>query len=409
LTQRCLLQFKEHWQLLCLVFVLLLLHLILVSYFKTYIEDEAYYVPQANSIIHERGPQFLVTNASFLAHPALAKLFIATGILAFGDNPWGWRIPSVIFGVISVIIFYFICKRMAGKRTAVVGSFLLAFENFTFACSGVAMLDVFSMTFMLFSFLLFLDRRYVLSGTSLALAGLCKLPGLLGVLVILGYWALAGKRSDIRKIGLLLVSLVVVFLLLMPIVDFAATNHWFNPIDRVHDMLVTATSLKYSQVSPEVRASTGMSYPWEWILSTGYGWKAGGKAYSFAYTTALFILIVPSIAYMAYELFEKRRKVALFSLLWFGATYVVWIPVALVTDRAMYTYYFLPTVGAICMAVGFGIQRLWQRSETTKTRVLRWLLRTLVVSYLFVYVLSFLLVSTLFLAFADVFFHATLK
>ena len=403
-----LLRFKEHWQVLCLVFVLLALHLSIVSYSKSYIYDEWHYVPQAVSIVHERGPQVLAADPTFLDHPALAKLFIATGILAFGDNPWGWRIPSVIFGVASIIIFYFICRRVAGKRTAAVGSFLFAFENFTFAFAGVGMLEVFSVTFMLFSFLFFLDKRYVLSGTTLALAGLCKLPGLLGVLVILGYWFWDGKRADMRKIGLLMLSSVVVFLLLMPVCDFAATNQWLNPVHRIYDMLIRARSLKYSLYSPEARAAAGMAYPWKWILSPGFVWRGGDKAISFGFTPMLFIMIVPSVLYMAYGLFGKAKRVAVFGLLWFGATYVVWIPIELVTDRAMYYYYFLPTVGAVCMAVGFGIQRIWQMSKREKERYMRWLLRGLVVSYFILYVLSFLVFSTLFRALAAVVSRGTI-
>jgi len=389
-----LLRLKEHWQLLCLVFILLALHLIIVDYSKSYIYDEGHYVPQAISIVHERGPQVLQADPTFLDHPSLAKLFIAAGILVFGDNPWGWRIPSVVFGIASLVLFYFICRKVAGKRTAAVGSFLLAFENFFFAWSGVAMLDVFSVTFMLGSFLFFLDKRYVLSGTTLALAGLCKLTGLFGILVIFGYWALDGKRGDIRKIGLLLLSSAMVLILLMPLSDFAATNQWFNPVNRIYDMLVHAKSLKYSQYSPENRAITGMAYPWEWILRPGEMWTGGDRAVSFGFTPMLFVLIVPSMFYMVYELFRRARKMAVFCLLWFGATYVVWIPIALVTDRATYYYYFLPAVGAVCMAVGFGIQRIWQMSTREKDRHMRWLLRGVVISYLILYVLSFLLFST---------------
>jgi len=247
---------------------------------------------------------------------------------------------------------------------------------------------------MLFSFLFFLDKRYVLSGTTLALAGLCKLPGLFGVLVILGYWSWDRNRADIRKIGLLLVSSVAVFLLLMPVCDFAATNQWLNPLDRIHHMLIVAQSLKYSLYSPEVRATMGMAYPWKWILSLGLEGKLADKVISFWFTPTLFILIVPSVLFMAYELFGKAKRVAVFVLLWFGATYVVWIPIEVVTDRAMYYYYFLPTVGAVCMAVGFGIQRIWQMSNREKERYVRWLIRGAVLSYLILYVLSFLAFST---------------
>jgi len=290
---------------------------------------------------------------------------------------------------------------LAGKRTAFFGSFLLTFENFAFSWSGIATLDVFSVTFMLLSFLLFLHKKHVLSGTALALAGLCKLTGFFGVLVILGYWVLANKRTDVRKIGLLLLSSGVVFFLLMPVCDFIATSQWFNPIDRVYHMLIGAESMKWSTVSPDSPAAVGAAYPWQWITTFGYKWVGGSKTISFYFTPMLFIMIVPSMLYMTYELFKKTRKVAIFCLLWFGATYVIWIPIVLVTDRIMWQYYFFPTIGAVCLAIGFGLQKIWQMSNKTKRVDLKLLFKGLVVSYLVLYVLSFILVSTHFRAFID--------
>jgi len=393
---------KEHWQLLCLVLVLLALHLIVVNYTRSYVYDEQSYVPQALSIVHERGPQVIHSDPGFLDHPALAKLLIAGGVAAFGNNPWGWRIPSVMFGIASVVVFYFICRKLGGKGTALLSAFLLVFENFYFIYSGLAMLDVFSIAFMLCSFLFFLDERYILSGATLAAAGLCKLPGLFGILVILGYWAWDRKRADFRKVGLLVFSSVLVFLLLMPIMDFVATDQWFSPVSRVHDMLVRAGSLKYSQFPPEVRAAMGMSYPWDWILHTGgewlgSGWASDARVVCLKYTPMFFVLIVPSVLYMAYEAIAKRKRWAVFGLLWFGATYVLWIPIELVTDRAMYAFYFLPAVGAVCMAMACGIQRIWQMSNRTKEGAMRRLLRGLVLSCLVLYAGSFLLYSTLFI------------
>jgi 4-hydroxybenzoate polyprenyltransferase len=83
---------------------------------------------------------------------------------------------------------------------------------------------------------------------------------------------------------------------------------------------------------------------------------------------------------MAYEFVMNRRRTALFAILWLGATYVIWIPITLVTDRAMYMFYFLPSVGAVCLAIAFGAQRVWQVSKTTKRKAARWLVKGLVVS-----------------------------
>ena len=59
-------------------------------------------------------------------HPPLAKLLIAGGILVAGDNPLGWRIASVVFGVAGVLVAYFLalsthrqpCHERSGRRAA---------------------------------------------------------------------------------------------------------------------------------------------------------------------------------------------------------------------------------------------------------------------------------------------------
>jgi len=61
----------------------------------------------------------------------------------------------------------------------------------------------------------------------------------------------------------------------------------------------------------------------------------------------------------------------------------------------MYKFYFLPAVGAVCLAVGFGVQKLWQLSNRTNERQLRWALKWLVVSFFILYVLSYFAISTI--------------
>ncbi len=57
--------------------------------------DETWYVPTAQKwlaagqMMHEE-------------HPPLGKLLIALGLWLFGDNPFGWRAMSAIFGALAV-------------------------------------------------------------------------------------------------------------------------------------------------------------------------------------------------------------------------------------------------------------------------------------------------------------------
>ncbi len=383
---------RDNQLVLLLALVALVLHLCVVPYGTMPIFDEGHYVPEALSIIHDGQ----VTHPE---HPPLAKLFIALGITVFGDNPWGWRIPSVVFGVASVVIFYFICRRLAGRLAALLATALLVFETLTFVFSGLAMLDVFSLTFMLLSFLLYLRGRHVFSGVSLALSGLCKMTGLFGALVILIHWALTKRRVPSRSMGVLLASAVVALLALMPLLDFAAAREWLNPFAHVWDMLFRHQQLTWAELPAEFRSF--VSYPWEWILSPSAGYYYGEfPDYQATISFTVWILIMPSVAYMLYEAVKSRSECSVFALAWFAATYLPWVLLA-AAGRVTYVFYFYPTVGAICLPIGLAASRLWRSPSRERSVRYGWLIPVCVVGYFLLHLLFFLTFSPLLAALAS--------
>jgi predicted membrane-bound dolichyl-phosphate-mannose-protein mannosyltransferase len=60
-------------------------------------------------------------------------------------------------------------------RAGVFATFLFAFENMSFAQSGIAMLDVFYVTLMLAGFLFYLRGNYLRCGILMGLSMLCKI------------------------------------------------------------------------------------------------------------------------------------------------------------------------------------------------------------------------------------------
>jgi len=373
---------RDNQVIVALALLTLVLHLIVAPYGAIPIFDEYHYVPEAQSIIQSG-------NVTIPEHPPLAKLFITTGILALGNNPWGWRMPSVLFAVASVVLFYWICRRLAGRFVAALASFILVFETLTFVISGLAMLDVFSLTFMLLAFLLYLKDRYVVSGVSLALSALCKMTGVLGGLAILVHWLVAKRtRSSRRGIALFVVSSLLVFVGLMPFLDFAATREWLNPFARIWDMMQASRQLTFGKMTEE--QLTQASYPWQWIIDPrGTHW-APMPAYSFVVSPTVWALIIPSMGYMLYEFIRKRSNVSLFALSWFGSTYLPWIPLVLITDRQTYGFYVYLSVGAICLAIACAIGRLWELTTQARFSRYRRVVQVATGLYLTLHVLLFL-------------------
>ena len=93
--------------------------------------DEIYFARTAYEIIKFESP-FEYT------HPPLGKLFIASGIMVFGLNTFGWRIVPFMFGLFMIPIMYFFGKKMFDTRFGAFSSaFLMTFESLHFVLSRI--------------------------------------------------------------------------------------------------------------------------------------------------------------------------------------------------------------------------------------------------------------------------------
>jgi dolichyl-phosphate-mannose-protein mannosyltransferase len=328
----------EYSSVVFLVLVLLALHFATILYPPDMVFDEQYYVPSAQYILQGLG-------TDRVDHPPLGQLFIAAGIWLFGDNAFGWRFFSVFFGTTGLVFFYLICRRLnINREYAYLATFLVAFENLSFVQSGVAMLDVFSLTFMMASLWLYLRNQYALSGVMAGLAALSKLTGVLVVLIIILHWLIV-NRKRLPGILVLVVLAPVTFFLIMPALDYAVWHKWLNPFSQLMTMLDINASATFTG-SPSVM----LSRPWEWLLRPVIltYWE---QPHCLAMISPpVWALIMPTVLYTIYRSF-KNDGVSIFALAWFTGTYLVWIPVSLITDRISYVFYFYPSVGAVCIGL----------------------------------------------------------
>lgn len=355
---------------LCLLVILTLaLHFAIVNQPRELVFDEQHYITDARSIINEH-----VTLRG--EHPPLGKLFIVSGILLFGDNPLGWRFFSIIFGTISIVFFYLICRRLAmSPRASLLATFLLALENLTFLQASLAMLDVFSVTFMLASFWLYLKGYYPVSAVAVALSAMAKLTGVLALPVIVMHWLLARRDRRVHFSAAMALA-PLSFVLLLPVFDFAITRTLVDPINQIRTMLVQMGSLTFANVDHPY-----LSRPWEWVIFPKimpYWWQ---PHYTAVISFTLWALIIPGVIYMAVKA-VKKSNAGLFGVLWFASTYLFWIPVSLITNRVSFLYYFYPTVGAICIGLGMGLSQLVDIWHTRRTGKVRWVAIVAVIVFL---------------------------
>lgn len=105
--------------------------------------DEVYYVPAARHLIDLSSP----LNQE---HPPLAKYLIALGIRMFGDNSFGWRLPSALFGGLALFgTLMFAWELYRSARICILTGILLVAGQMLFVQSRIAMLDVFMAGFLM--------------------------------------------------------------------------------------------------------------------------------------------------------------------------------------------------------------------------------------------------------------------
>jgi dolichyl-phosphate-mannose-protein mannosyltransferase len=383
-TISCIFKWQYIW--LCLiVLVTLVIHFIIITNPPELILDEQHYINDANNIIEKH-------ETLRSEHPPLAKLFIVAGIKMFGDNPWGWRFFSVVFGTGSIVLFYFICRRLnMSPRTSSIATALLALENMTFIHASVAMLDVYYLTFMLGAFLLYLNRHYISAGVTVGLSALAKLNGALALPVIAFHWIFS-REGRSRFFLLAVLAAPLVFVLLMAVFDFAIVQDFSNlvdPITRTRSMLTLSGNLTFASVDHPAE-----SHPWEWLFMYKPMAYYYDPSYTGAISPSIWALTVPVFIYMVVRAI-KGNDTALFGASWFVGTYVLWIPASIITDRVSYIYYFYPTIGAVCIGLAMVLSQFIDIFRNRRSGKLKWTMLGIVIFVALAHLASFIILSPL--------------
>jgi len=341
--------------------------------------DESYYVnvariilrlPQQPNVFPNAIPGIDSVNQE---HPLLAKLLIALSMSIIGDNGWGWRIPSVVFGLLSIFVLYLLLKKTAkSPMIALMGTFLFSFDTLVFVHSRIATLDIFVLGFMLLGFYWYFSNRMNLSALGMALATLCKISGLYGILTLgafhLGRELLSrGRKVDWQSLLSVFEKYAIVylvsFIVLMAVLDFLWAGYK-NPFEHLSHIYSYTFALR----APDVRKPTDIwSYPWEWLVDQVKIHYATVNVSVFTdhdvartYPSVDFIgsmnptivfLTIPAMAYNVYRYHETKSEFSLFMLAWFAMTYLPYFPAAIFGHRIMYIFYFLNTVPAVAASV----------------------------------------------------------
>jgi predicted membrane-bound dolichyl-phosphate-mannose-protein mannosyltransferase len=342
--------------------------------------DEAYYVNAARVIAGIHPPSGVPYSDAPLGkdpnaeHPQLAKLVMAGGIELFGDNPWGWRLGSVVFGLIAIVAMYLLVRGAGGSHWLAVGAAgVMAADNMMLIHGRIATLDIYAVAPLIGAAALYVRGRPWLAGLVLGLAACMKLvalfliPALLlfEVIQVLWNWrAPSGRLAVIRARAIPLVitvasSLVTVVIgvwvldLLVAAYDPGThITYAGNPFKHISHMLSYAEKLK------SVPNATGISSsPWQWLLDqkpidysrVAVNSSSGGKIVAsravFAARGAInpfvIFLTFPALFAAVAAAWYERDRVAAIGAAWCVGTFLPFVLQAQILGRTSYLYYML--------------------------------------------------------------------
>ena len=342
--------------------------------------DESYYVNAARVILGspvEQGkpyagkPLGLDPNTE---HPPLGKLFITGSMALFGDNPYGWRIPSVLFGTAAIALLVAVVRAAGGSpATSVIAGFLFAFDNLTFVHSRIATLDIFLVTFVLLAALCYLRRWPLAAGASLGLAGLVKINGLWLALAFVAFelYLVWRHRAELRAAATRLAKAGIAALLsfggLLFVLDHFFTSY-ATPVDHLRRIFSYGLALKRGD------RPGASSQPWEWLLNQvqmpyyhlDKVVQTNGEvirripeiSFTGAFNPYLIFVAPFALAFAGYLAFSRKSRLGMFALCWSLALYLPFFPLTIFGGRVSYIFYFLPVVPALAIGIALLLERL---------------------------------------------------
>ena len=304
-------------------------------------------------------------------HPPLAKLLITLSTWLLGNNGYGWRIPSVIFGSISILVFYLLMKKVSNYQALpLLATFLFSFDNLAFVHSRIATLDIFALGFMLLGIYWYFSGHSYLSALGMSLSSLTKITGVAGFALIVGVHLVkfttekAGKKDWTQFFSWFekyTVIFAVSFFALLTVMDhFWVGYPWAWP----HISYI----LSYSTALTSSCPNGIISCPWQWLLNqvsipylhVNVTTTSGNVTSSYASVSftgqmnpAISYLTIPAMLYCSYNYYQRRDDLSLLVVALFAATYLPFYPAVIIGQRVTYLFYILQAVPAICAGIAY--------------------------------------------------------
>jgi len=81
---------------------------------------------------------FLPFTTEATGHPGLTAIFTGLGLKIFGNNVWGLRLPSVLFGLFSIVPLYLLIKELFGDKVGLAAGWIYGVSYWQLSLTRIA-------------------------------------------------------------------------------------------------------------------------------------------------------------------------------------------------------------------------------------------------------------------------------
>jgi len=261
---------------------------------------------------------------SFHDHPPLAFIFQHSFFKVFGVNLFAARLPYVIFGILSVIVLYFLIKELYGKLPAMVASLLLAISSYHVWISQSGYIEGILIFFILLSILywhkaLKENKYFIHWSIFFGLATLTKYLAFALIPVFFFTWLLDKKRIEILKSLKVYISIAIYVLIVSPVILYNFMMYKTRGHLDVQFSLLFRQDLSDWPILANQLAGSNYLENIKHIFTT----------LNLAIPLLFYILFIFGLIYILYELlFKKERKhlIILLTLFFFSIFFTITSP-----------------------------------------------------------------------------------
>lgn len=302
--------------------------------------------------------------------PPLFSISIAVAFILFGAFDFVAVAVPALFGVLSVILVYFLGKEIFNKKIGLIAALFLAVTEYHIIYSRLVAVDSMLTLFYLLSFLFFVRafknkslKYYILFGLSASLALVTKYVGfhilVIFLIFIISYhaYSFVNKRFSRKDLffdikGILIV-LILVIILQVGWIFVMGIGSYMSPEHSIH---FSMSDINFQWVSANWPAILSMGID-EYIYVFNHSVSCAFTTATdpLTYFNALLFWVSPLILLFfilgCWKLLTKRSRMGIFLLIWLFFIFIFFN--LIMTHRAV--RFFVPVLPVLCLVAARGL------------------------------------------------------